>query len=295
MHVPSAPMTGTVAVLGAINVDLVVSGAPLPKPGYTVTGGTFAEHHGGKGGNQAVAAARATGPDGGVVMIGAVGDDSLGRAALGALGDEDVATYIDVLPGVSTGVALIAVDEHGENQITVARGANARIDPDTVRGGLDDHRPRIVLISLEIPEEAARAAAEWGKGHGVPVVLNPAPMQDWAMDLLPLATYLTPNEGELAMIGQPPAGVVVLETRGPHGVRIHDGEILDVPSPDVEVVDTTGAGDTFNGVFAVAIMDGLSIPEAAARAATASALSVTRPGARGGMPHRSEIDAAMRG
>lgn len=286
---------GTLAVLGAINVDLVVSGAPLPKPGYTVTGGTFAEHHGGKGGNQAVAAARALGPGGRVVMVGAVGDDALGRAALGALGDEDVATYIDVLPGVSTGVALIAVDEQGENQITVARGANARIDPDTVRGGLDEHRPSIVLISLEIPAEAAGAAAEWCKGHGVPIVLNPAPMQDWAIELLPLATYLTPNEGELAMIGEPPPGVTVLETRGPHGVRIHDGMVIDVPSPDVEVVDTTGAGDTFNGVFAVAIMDGLTVPQAAARASTAAALSVTRPGARGGMPRRQEIDAALPG
>jgi ribokinase len=284
----------TLAVLGAINVDLVVSGAPLPKPGYTVTGGTFAEHHGGKGGNQAVAAARALGPGGSVVMLGAVGDDALGRAALGALGDEDVATYIDVLPGVSTGVALVAVDEQGQNQITVARGANARIDPDTVRAGLDEHRPSIVLISLEIPEEAARAAAEWGKHHGVPVVLNPAPMQGWVLDLLPTATYLTPNEGEWVAIGEAPPGVVVLETRGPHGVRIHEEEIVDIPSPDVPVVDTTGAGDTFNGVFAVAVMEGMPILEAAARAATAAALSVARAGARGGMPHRTEIDAAMR-
>jgi ribokinase len=294
--------TATLVVIGSINVDLVVSGAPLPGPGETVTGGTFAQHHGGKGGNQAVAAARALGaarePSAGarVALIGAVGDDELGSLAVDVLGEDDVTASVAVLPGLATGVALIVVDRDGENQIAVAPGANAVVTSRQVRAGLDEHRPGAVLASLEVPAEAVRAAGEWCRPRGVPLVLNPAPMQPWIRSVLPGATHVTPNEGELPGLGDVPSGIVVLETRGVHGVRIHaETGAVDVPAPKVVAVDTTGAGDCFNGVFAAGLLEGLGLERAAARAVTAAALSTTKPGARGGMPTRAEIDAAMTG
>ena len=280
------------AVIGAINVDLVVTGPRLPGAGETVTGGTFARHHGGKGGNQAVAAARALGPGGSgrAVLIGAVGDDELGASALESLAAEDVILAVDVMEGVPTGVALIVVDRRGENQIAVAPGANARVTARQVERALEQHTPALMLTSLEVAEEAVRAAGGWCRSHKVPLVLNPAPAQPWLRDVVAEATYVTPNEIELAAIGDHPPGVVIVETRGAGGVRVHGDPDLDVPAPRVEVLDTTGAGDTFNGVFAAGLLDGLELEAAARRAVAAAALSVTAAGAREGMPTRAQID-----
>jgi len=286
-------VTAILAVIGAINVDLVVSGAALPSPGETITGGTFAQHHGGKGGNQAVAAARALGADARVTLIGAVGDDDLGAAAATALATDKVSTSVAVLDDAVTGVALIVVNEQGENQISVAPGANARVTARQVDHALDECGPGVVLVSLEIPEEAVRAASQWCRARNVPLVLNPAPAQSWASSLLPLASYVTPNELELRELGDIPAGVTVVETRGAGGVRTHGDLNVDVPAPRVDVVDTTGAGDCFNGVFAASLLEGLELHEAVARAVAAAALSTTKPGAREGMPTRAEIEAAM--
>lgn len=288
-------MTGSVVVVGAINVDLVVSGAPLPEPGRTVTGGTFAQHQGGKGGNQAVAAARALGGQG-VVLVGAVGNDLLGHDALDALRTEGVATSVAMRPGVPTGVALICVGPDGENQISVASGANEQLSASDVSNALGQvFEAAVVLASLEVSLAAVRAAAAWCSEHGVTLVLNPAPPQPWAREIAEHATYVTPNEHERESLGDLPAGIVVVETRGEEGAVIHrDGGTDRVAAPRLDVVDTTGAGDCFNGVFAAGLADGLEVSAAAHRATTAAALSVTKAGAREGMPTRDELEAFLR-
>jgi ribokinase len=283
-------MTGSVVVVGAINVDLVVSGAPLPAPGRTVTGGVFAQHHGGKGGNQAVAASRALGGQG-VVLVGAVGNDALGHDALEALRAEGVATSVAMRPGVPTGVALICVGPDGENQISVAPGANAELTAADVTSAFGQvHEIGVVLASLEVSQAAARAAAAWCSEHETPFILNPAPVHPWTTELASHATYVTPNEHELGSMGSLPDGVVVVETRGPQGVIIRRGGAeTRVEAPKVEAVDTTGAGDCFNGVLAAGLAEGMDVTEAAERGAAAAALSVTKVGAREGMPTRAEL------
>jgi ribokinase len=287
-------VTGSVVVIGAINVDLVVSGAPLPAPGQTVTGGVFAQHQGGKGGNQAVAAARALGGQG-VVMIGSVGNDALGHDALDALRAEGVATSVSLRPGVPTGVALICVGPDGENQISVAPGANAELTASNVTAAFAQvYEVGVVLASLEVSHAAVRAAAAWCSEHGAPFVLNPAPSQPWVAEVAAQATYVTPNEHELEALGSLGNDVVVVETRGPNGVVIRRGEDEEkIEAPAVEAVDTTGAGDCFNGVFAAGLAEGLDVSAAARRAAVAAAISVTKVGAREGMPTRAELDAFL--
>jgi ribokinase len=302
MRVEGGPF---VAVLGAINVDLVVSGAPLPGPGETVTGGTFAQHHGGKGGNQAVAAARAirrgamlsvaNRPGVGVWMLGAVGDDQLGVSALEALRENDVRTdHVVVTPGAPTGVALIPVAPGGENQISVAPGANDTLQPEDVVDALDSLMPHVLLVSLEIPERTARAAVRWGRDHDVTTVLNPAPPRPWAKDLAAISTYVTPNEHEREALGAVPSDVVVIETRGADGAVIHHPEGADehAPAPPSPVVDTTGAGDCFNGVLAAGLAWGTELAAAVQDAVLAASLSVGRAGAREGMPDNQAIGEA---
>jgi ribokinase len=288
-------VTGSIVVIGAINVDLVVSGAALPAPGHTVTGGVFAQHHGGKGGNQAVAAARALGGGPGVVIVGAVGNDALGHDALETLRSEGVATSVAMRPGVPTGVALICVGPDGENQISVAPGANAELSGGNVTSAFEQvHEVGVVLASLEVSHGAVRAAAAWCSEHQVPLVLNPAPEQPWVGELAALAAFVTPNEHELEALGTLPDGVVVVQTRGEEGVLIIQGaEEERVAAPRVQAVDTTGAGDCFNGVFAAGLAEGLEVSAAAQRAAAAAALSVTKVGAREGMPTRAELDAFL--
>jgi ribokinase len=288
-------VTGSVVVIGAINVDLVVSRAPLPAPGRTVTGGVFTQHHGGKGGNQAVAAARALGGRA-VVIVGAVGNDTFGHDALDALRAEGVATSVAMRPGVPTGVALICVAPDGENQISVAAGANAELSAGDVTSAFTQvHEVAVVLASLEVSQVAVGAAAVWCNEHQVPFVLNPAPVQPWVGDLAVVAAYVTPNEHELQAMGSLPEGVVVVETRGREGVLIRrGGEDLRVRAPRVQAVDTTGAGDCFNGVFAAGLAEGMEAAAAAQRAVAAAALSVTKVGAREGMPTRDELDAFLR-
>jgi ribokinase len=288
-------VSGSVVVIGAINVDLVVSGASLPAPGQTVTGGVFAQHHGGKGGNQAVAAARALGGGSGVVIVGAVGNDVLGHDALDALRTEGVATSVAMRSGVRTGVALICVSPDGENQISVAPGANAELSAGDVTSAFGQvNEIGVVLASLEVSHGAVRAAAAWCSEHHVPFVLNPAPVQPWVAEVAALATYLTPNEHERQELGSLPDGVVIVETRGQEGVLIQqDGEEERVAVHPVQVVDTTGAGDCFNGVFAAGLAEGLEVSAAVQRATAAAALSVTKVGAREGMPTREELDAFL--
>jgi ribokinase len=285
----------TLAVVGAINVDLVVRVLKLPEQGETVTGGEFARHHGGKGGNQAVAAARALrGTGATVVLIGAVGEDDLGAAEREALAAEGVELRV-LTSREPTGVALIVVDAAGENQIAVAAGANLELGAGDVEQALRETAPSVVLASLEVAPEAVLAAAHFCRAEGASFVLNPAPPSLRTRELLPFATCVTPNQGERAAMGRVPDGVVVMETRGREGARIYrDGVATQViPAAPVEVVDTTGAGDCCNGVLAAGLLDGLPVEDAARRAVAAACLSVAEAGARGGMPTREEIDAAM--
>lgn len=280
-------------VVGAINVDLFVSGAALPRPGETVVGGTFSQRHGGKGGNQAVAAVRMLG--GAVGLVGAVGEDDFGIAALAALRGEGVDTGRVVTAGVATGVALIVVDARGENQIAVAPGANAALRPQEVLAALDAFAPRAVVASLEVPMTCVRAAAEWAQDKDVIFVLNPAPSSPGVRDLAALATYLTPNDREMQALGAPSGDAVVIQTRGANGATIiAGGRRTHVPAPAVDVVDTTGAGDCFNGVFGAALVQGLDRDAAVRRAVAAATMSVTRAGAREGMPTADELAAAGR-
>jgi len=304
-----------VVVVGAVNVDLVVIAPTLPAPGETVVGGGLQTFGGGKGANAAVAAARAGAQ---VRLIAAVGDDDHGRAALAELKADGVdVEAVAVLRGESTGVALIVVDERGENQIAVGAGANAAIDADHVRRRVRDAAATAgcVLVSTEISTAAVTAAVEEAVAASVPCVLNPAPALPVVADVLGLGVVLTPNETELVdiltLLGRSSTGDAatdaaelastsgrpVVVTRGADGVLVVDPQLgsKQVAAPHVAVRDTTGAGDTFNGVLAARIAAGDSLMAAVPIAVTAAALSVTEVGARGGMPTAEAIAAAMPG
>jgi ribokinase len=287
-----------VAVVGAINVDLVVSVERSPAPGETVTNGRFSQHQGGKGGNQAVAAARALGDGGDVTMICSVGGDDLGSSALDALRADGIEIAPrDPTSNERTGVALIIVDAKGENQIAVAPGANAALTAETVRDALNGASATLVLASLEVPREAVIAAAAWSADRDTPFVLNPAPMDaELVAQLADRIDYILPNEHELAQLGGAVGDATTIETRGPDGVVVHTpSDDEHIGAPEVDAVDTTGAGDCFVGVFAVGLAEGRSVREAVERAVAAAAISVTRAGAREGMPARDAIDAARAG
>jgi ribokinase len=302
----------TLAVIGAINVDLVVRGPNLPAPGHTEVGGTFAQHHGGKGGNQAVAAARALDAQGRVALIGAVGADGFGDAAREVLALEGVdVSHVSVDRSATTGVALINVDAAGQNQISVAPGANGWLSADTVTSALDALGDDVgaVLASLEVPLTAVEAGGRWCEERKLPFVLNPAPARPEVHDLLPLATHVTPNETEILVLAaqaEEPRGAAkrlaaaypelqVIATLGPEGAiaRGPDGELRE-SGMKVRVVDTTGAGDCFNGVLAASVLEGKKLAKALRRACVAASLSVTADGAREGMPDRAAIEAALK-
>ena len=300
---------GTLLVIGAINVDLVVSGVPLPKPGETVTDGEFARHHGGKGGNQATAAARVVEDAGRVAMFGAVGDDDLGHAARAALEAEGIdVTHVGTSSESPTGVALIAVDTQGQNQISVAPGANRDVADPT--DALEGSRPAIVLASCEIPYPTLTAAAQWCGEHDVTFILNPAPVHPRLRNVLDHTTILTPNHGEVmdlapaaddaveaahALVDRDPS-LAVLVTMGEAGAYLLDAEgETGIPAPSVRAVDSTGAGDCLNGVLAAGLLEGRSTREAAARAVAAATMSTAVAGARDGMPTRDELNAFLAG
>jgi ribokinase len=292
-----------VVVVGSINVDLVVAVPRLPAAGETVTGGTFAHHGGGKGANQAVAAAR-LGAD--VTLVGAVGDDEMGTAAVAELAAEGIDVSAIARLSAATGVALIAVDAEGENQIAVASGANAALDAATVTAELAPRldSPRgVVLLNHEIPEEAILAACASAAAAGWQIVLNPAPAREIPAAVLDARPLLTPNASEAAQLtgqSRPEAaaqalarrtGAAVLVTLGARGALLVEPgrDPLGLPAPQVAVKDTTGAGDTVNGALAAELAAGRELADAARFALAAAALSTRAAGARGGMPLREEV------
>lgn len=283
-----------VLVVGSINEDLVVNADRLPRPGETVTGGVFRRFGGGKGANQAVAAAT-IGAD--VVFIGAVGDDDLGTNAIDRLGERGLdVTGVARVAGTATGVAIIVVDGDGENQIAVASGANAALDREIVDRALTGRTLRpdgAMLANLEVGDEAVLAAAETAAASGLTLVLNPAPARPIHDRLVDLAPILTPNEGEartLTGIAQPDAaadalfdqtGAAVIVTLGEAGALVVDGAgARRYSAIDVEPVDSTGAGDVFNGVLAARLATGDALDDAVRWAIAGSGLAVTERGAR---------------
>jgi ribokinase len=297
-------MSVDVVVVGSVNADLVVAVRRLPRPGETVVGGTFARHGGGKGANQAVAAARAGAH---VALVGAVGADDLGDEALRELAAEGVdVSAVARLGGVATGVAAIVVDEAGENQIAVASGANAELAGETVERALPGllAGSGVVLLGHEVPEAAVLAGVRAARAAGWGAVLNPAPARPLPAGLD--GVILTPNADEAReLTGEhdPDAaaealaaltGAPVLVTLGGAGaLLLEEGRADRLRAPDVAVVDTTGAGDAVNGALAAELAAGRPIADAARFAIAAAALSTRAAGARAGMPRRDEVVAAL--
>jgi ribokinase len=286
-----------VVVVGSVNADLVVSVRRLPRPGETVAGGTFARHGGGKGANQAVAAARLGAQ---VAFVGAVGADDLGDEALAQLAAEGVDVSAAVrLDDVATGVAVIVVDERAENQIAVASGANAALTGAHVDAALDLDGAGVVLLGHEVSEDAVLAGARAARAAGWTAILNPAPARPLPDGLD--GVLLTPNADEArALTGEGDAeaaarglaartGAPVLVTLGGDGALLLDETFERLPAPRVAPVDTTGAGDTVNGALAAELAAGRPLRDAAAFAVRAAALSTQKAGAREGMPRRVEV------
>jgi ribokinase len=293
-------MSSMVIVVGSVNVDLFTYVARLPHPGETVVGGRFARAHGGKGANQAVAAARLGAR---TLFVGAVGNDDLGRAATDALGQEGVdVSQVRTVDG-HTGVAQIIVDAKGENLIAVASGANDGVTGDMVGESLDrvamDNA--VVCSVLEIPDEAVFAAARIASARGWRFVLNPAPARPVTAELVALCSVLTPNQHEVAQLGLSTSDMLeagarsVVVTRGADGADLirAEREVHHQPSHQIKAVDTTGAGDAFSGALAWALAEGADLERAVEIATIAGARSTVRPGARSGMPTRAELEAAL--
>ena len=267
-----------------------------PAPGETVLGGDRTDLPGGKGANQAVAAARLGNE---VALIGRVGADDAGRGLRAGLEAEGVGVaHLRADPDAPSGVALIAIAPDGENTIIVSPGANARVGADDVAAAAEVLAgAAVTLVQLEIPEPAVRAAAQAAGGI---LVLNPAPARAIDHGVLARVDVLVPNRGELALLGGPgePAAVArslagpgaVVVTLGGEGALVVEGDRVEhVSARDVDVVDTTGAGDAFCGALADALGRGATVVEAARWAVAAAALSVTRLGAQGGMPTREAV------
>ena len=287
-----------IVVVGSINMDLVTQAPRFVGPGETILGKRFLTVPGGKGANQVVAAAR-LGAE--VALVGALGRDAFGDQLHAGLAAEHVdLTHVARLDDSASGTASITV-AGGENQIIVVPAANTRVTPahvEAARSLLE--RADAVLVQMEIPLETVEATVRLGHRLGVPVILNPAPAQKLPTDWLKLARYVTPNQHELAiLLGADPtedfkalmqrAPCPVVLTRGGEGAWYREqGEPLHQPGFKVDVVDSTGAGDTFNATLAVFLKEGLAA--AVRKACAAAALSVTKLGAQGGMPTGRELD-----
>jgi ribokinase len=301
-----------VLVVGSANVDFTVALTRLPRPGETVSEGTLLVARGGKGANQAVAARR-LGAE--VRLLGCVGDDASGREVREALAAEGIGVDgLGITADAATGTALIVVDAEGRNQIAVAPGANRRLSASDVDRRADDFAwAEVVVCSLEVPLAAARRALERARERGTPTILNPAPLPDRGLDFLALADYVTPNEGEaarltgLSLTGPDDAAPVAdairglgarhaVLTLGAAGVLAHgpDGR-GHVPGFAVTPVDTTGAGDAFNGALAVALAARRALADALRFANAAAALACTRRGAQPAMPTLAEVEQFLAG
>jgi ribokinase len=301
----------SILVVGSSNTDMIIELDRIPRPGETVLGGEFVTAAGGKGANQAVGAARAGGK---VTFVARVGQDAFGdRAVAGLVEDGIHVRHVSRDKSHPSGVALIFVAKDGENSIAVAGGANGRLSPADVRKAARAFASAsVVVMQLETPLETVQAAAVLAAKHGVPVILNPAPARPLPDKLLKRVSILTPNETEAELL----TGVkvdseaaaaraadrllakgvrVVILTLGARGAFVADagGKRL-VPTFKVKAVDTTAAGDIFNGALAVALAEGMPLVEAVRFGCAAAAISVTRPGAQPSAPRRAEIEEFLK-
>jgi len=300
-----------IVVIGSSNTDMIIQVDRIPVPGETVLGGKFSIAAGGKGANQAVAASRAGGK---VTFIAAIGDDVLGDQALEGFRKDDIdISCIKRIRGMASGVALIFVDKNGENSIGVASGANAKLLPQDIEDSADIITSAdIVLMQLETPIETIKKAARLAYEAGVKVILNPAPARSLDDELLHLVSIMTPNEIEAELLtgikvenetGAKRAaekllgkGIeFILITLGAQGALLASQNKLElIPGFKVDAIDTTAAGDVFNGALAAGLAENKSIDEAIQFASAAAALSVTKLGAQSSAHHREEIDAFLK-
>lgn len=299
-----------VVVVGSINTDLVVRAPRVPRPGETVLGGEFHQAGGGKGANQAVAAARAGAR---VTLVGRVGDDRLGAEACARLRADGVdVERVAPVAGVATGVALIVVADDGQNSIAVAPGANSRLTTAAVWAAEPVvAAASVLLVQLEVPLEAVLAASEIADAHRIPVVLDPAPARELPAELWGRLAVVTPNVTEaetltgMAIRDQDDAGeaaarlrergaAAAVVTLGAGGlvVATEDG-VTPIPGHRVDACDTTAAGDVFAGALAVRLAEGANLLEAARFANAAAAVAVTRLGAQPSIPTRDEISERL--
>lgn len=300
---------GKIVVIGSTNTDMVVTSEKMPLPGETILGNSFDIIHGGKGANQAVASARA---DGEVAFVAKVGNDDFGRKTQLEFNNNKISTeHILIDEENPSGVALIIVNETtGQNSIVVAPGANGNMSVEDVMNAEDLIKASdILLVQLEIPLEAVQCALELAKKYGVKTILNPAPAQALTDNLLSKVDYITPNESETEiLIGLNPtnddttekAADLLLEkindtviiTLGSKGVyyKSKNGDAGYVNTDKVDAIDTTAAGDVFNGYFAAGLANEKSCIEAIKKACKAATLSVTRKGAQPSIPFKYEID-----
>lgn len=293
-------------VVGSTNTDMVISNRVLPRPGETVSGGSFMMNPGGKGANQAVAVARLSPRRKACVFVAKVGDDLFGRETAARMRKEGVDARLCIDKKEPSGTALILVDAKGQNEISVALGANGTLTAREALGKTGDFTDvAAVLMQLETPIPTVLAVAEAAKKKGVAVILNPAPAVKLPKKLYPLLDWITPNETEAEIL----TGVKVTDaasaakaaqslmkrgvghvliTMGVKGVFCGDcGRVF--PARRVKAVDCVAAGDVFNGAFVTALVEGLAVPEAISFAQKAAAISVTRRGAQSSVPFRSEI------
>jgi ribokinase len=289
-----------ITVIGSSSMDLVVTASKRPNKGETIIGESFKTVPGGKGANQAVAAAR-LGAE--VYMVGCVGDDAFGKVILDNFTKNNVITsYVEPVADMESGTAHITLAE-GDNSIIFVKAANNYVTPEFVEKALEKIRESdMVLIQQEIPEETVEYVSEVCHASGIPLLLNPAPARPISKKVIENTAYITPNELEASILFENEDIQAALKrypnkvfiTEGKNGVRYYDGEkeVL-VPAYPVTAVDTTGAGDTFNAAFAVALAEGKGIKESIRFANRAASLSVTKFGAQGGMPMRKDVEGSL--